>query len=168
MLASLYMFQPFDLHHGSRPHYLWESYQHNKQAFRENDCTIGETQWGQSPVENTWLWSLLTTEGSSFLSQPPLKYLSPQLIAPLINYTPATGLQLIIYMLLISISPIDFCHSFEMYILEGVFSLPYSWHLANDQEESTRPDKSGLQSNPLKKLGTCHQFLGFDFSFFHV
>lgn len=122
MLARLYMFQPFDLHHGSRPHHLWESYQHNTPAFRENDCTIGETQWDQSPVENTWLWSLLTAEGFSFLPQPPLKYLSPQLIAPLINYTPATGLQLIIYMLLISISPIDFCHSFEMYVVEGAFS----------------------------------------------
>ncbi len=44
LLASLYMFQPFDLHHGSRLHHLCESYQHNTQAFRENDCTIGETQ----------------------------------------------------------------------------------------------------------------------------
>lgn len=41
---------------------------------------------------------------------------------PLINYPPATGWRWIINMHLISISPIDFCHCFQMDILDGVFS----------------------------------------------
>lgn len=42
LLASLCMFQPFDLHHGSHL-CLWESYQDITHALRENYCPIGES-----------------------------------------------------------------------------------------------------------------------------
>lgn len=58
---------------------------------------------------------------SAFLDAP-LEIFITTTYHPLINYTPAIGLQLIIYMLLISVSAIDFCHSFEMDKLEGIFS----------------------------------------------
>ena len=70
---------------------------------------------------------------------------------PLINYTPAMGWEWIINMLLISISPIDFCHSFEMDISDGVFFSSFSWHLSNHQREPVWADISAVNSSSFKK-----------------
>lgn len=82
--------------------------------------------WGQHTRRNMtaascWRWGLLFFS-FFFSSAPPLKYLSPQPIAPPINYTPATDSQLIIYVSQLSIQAIDFCHSFKMHILGGGLS----------------------------------------------
>ena len=73
-----------------------------------------------------WDRALLTMRAPSLslslsLSQPTPEIFITTTYRPLINYTPATGSQWIINMPVISISPIDFCHSFEMDILNGIF-----------------------------------------------
>lgn len=72
--------------------------------------------WECSTVGSVDKWGLLLSLSAT------LEIFITTTYRPLINYTPTMGSQWIIYMLLISISPIDFCHSFEMDILERVFS----------------------------------------------
>lgn len=108
----------------------------------------------------------LLTSLSSFLSQPLPEIFITATYQPLINYTPAIGLEWIINVLLISISPIDFCHSFEMDILDGVFFSSFSWHLSNHQWEPMWADISGVNSNTLKKEGRQYQWIFYISDFF--
>ena len=139
-LASPCVSQPFDLHHGSRLHHFWEHYQHTgiqrKWLHKWGDSIRPVSCWECSTVGSVDKWGLLLSLSAT------LEIFITTTYHPLINYTPAMGSQLIIYMPLISISPIDFCHSFEMDILEGIFSRSVSWHLAKHHGEPIQADNS--------------------------
>lgn len=108
----------------------------------------------------------LLTSLSSFLSQPLPEIFITATYQPLINYTPAIGLEWIINILLISISPIDFCHSFEMHRLDGVFFSSFSWHLSNQQWEPMWADISRVNSTTLEKEGRQYKSIFYIYEFF--
>lgn len=113
LLASLCMFQPFDPHHGNRLHHLWESKQHT-----ENDPVGPASCWGRSgSVDTGGLFFFFFSHWNIYHHNlSPLDQL----------YTCHVLWQWIINMSVISISSIDFCHSFEMDMLVLSLSLSVS------------------------------------------
>lgn len=133
------MFRPFDSRHEVHLHPL-PSHRDNTHALWENNHATGKG------LQLTALARWDCEGGHIFILSATPEIFINTTHHPLINYTPAMDAPLIMNVFPIRTKAIDFCHSFEMDLLEGTFSL---LSFNPSKQTSTEERKFSGQGQPL-------------------